>query len=262
MTTLLDFRTFALSNMMEVEHILSEVYTAHCAQFPDFMCFDGGAHKGFHTKRMAMLPGCRKVVAVEADPDMVPKLRASLAAADIDQLKIVVVPKALQRYQEEKTVSWRSSPSHVGRSSMLSESSDRQSIWDGKTDMEFGEVVTVPATTIDDLIADDDPKLAFIKTDLEGADLHALMGAGKTLEKHRPVLAFENSIHAPKVHNFTLDEVYTFFDKLGYVPMNFIGEPINAESWFGFFEAWAAPREHVDQIQSILNSAVQKRMSA
>ena len=50
--------------------------------------------------------------------------------------------------------------------------------------------IAVSTITIDDLVSSNKlKKIDFIKTDLEGADLNALLGAEKTISTHRPKLA-------------------------------------------------------------------------
>jgi FkbM family methyltransferase len=240
------FRTFALANMMEVEAILHEIYTAHCRGRTGFVMFDGGAHKAWHTLRMLALPGCAEVYAVEADPYMAKTCRGILEArAEGRHANIRFIQKALQRDPATTEIRWKSSTSHVGRSSIVADNPERNTIWGDNPDIYYRDEMKVEASTIDLILQNEDRELPFVKLDLEGADIMALFGASETLRLKRPVVAFENSIHAPKVHGFTIDEATAYFASVGYVPMNFVGDFIGTENWFGFFEAWAVPSEHV-----------------
>ncbi len=54
-----------------------------------------------------------------------------------------------------------------------------------------GEVLMVPATTVDALREQERSRVAFIKCDSEGSEALVLAGAGKVLESDRPVLMLE-----------------------------------------------------------------------
>lgn len=260
MPNLNDFSTYAQANMMDLEAILSEVYTARTAGETGFVLFDGGAHRGYHTTRMLDLPGCEAVYAIEADPFMAETLMKVLGARlDRDLPKVHLIEKALQDNPFVSSIPWKSSASHVGRSSIASANPERLTIWGDNPDMKYREDMRVKATTIDTILADETRPLPFLKLDLEGADLLSLRGARNTLSEKRPVVAFENSVHAPKVHGFTLDEIAAYFRSLDYVPMNFIGEPIQPKTWFGFFEAWTVPRDRADWLTRTVQAAIAKR---
>lgn len=257
MVTLSEFRARAQQNKMLPEAILADVYAGTVAGRSGYAMFDGGAHKGYHTQRMLALPGCALVVAVEADPAMAAWLRDRLSAALAAVTpQLVLVEKALQDDPARATIPWRSSSSHVGRSSIVSSNVARPTIWDKTEGMVYDQIDAVAATTIDNLVPADGLPLAFLKLDLEGADLIALRGGQATLTRHRPVVAFENSIHAPEVHGFTVQEMADWFAALDYVPLDFVGTPMTPSSWFGFFEAWAVPRERVAEAQAIIAAAM------
>jgi FkbM family methyltransferase len=209
---------------------------------------------------MLALPGCALVVAVEADPGMVAGLQARFAVAlAATAPRLVLVAKALQDDPDRLTIPWRSSPTHPGRSSIVSQNATRPTIWEGTEGMVRSAIAAVPATTIDQAIPADTPPVAFLKLDLEGADLIALRGGAATLTRDRPVVAFENSIHAPAVHGFTVAEMAAWFAAIDYVPLDFLGAPMTPERWFGFFEAWAVPRERLGALQALIAQAVAAR---
>lgn len=259
MTRLARFREYALANKMELEAILAEVYTGLMHDRSGFAMFDGGAHKGYHTLRMLALPGCERVIAVEADPVMAQRLHEIIAREAPGDDRVTLIAKALQRDASIRAVTWRSSTSHQGRSSILSGNPRRPTIWHGNQEMEYRDPAQVDASTIDEIASDLTLPLGFIKLDLEGADLHALFGARDTLARHRPVVAFENSIHAPEVHGFTLPEVAGYFHGLGYLTMDVVGEVMGVDDWFGFFEAWAVPRERTATVSNLINNALMRR---
>lgn len=264
-----EFSKYAKQNKMELEAILAGVYADYTAGKKNFALFDGGAHKGYHTTRMAALPGVKRVYAVEADPFMAEKLRSNLAKGKRRKISIFskakyrnisIIEAALQDDPATVSIPWKSSTSHVGRSSIVSKNSGRSTIWQDNATMEYRDEMTVAATMIDTVLTKERRAIPFLKLDLEGADLMALRGGHRTLETKRPVVAFENSVHAPEVHGFTLEEMAAYFSKLNYVPMNFVGEKIGPDNWFGFHEAWAAPTEAADWLSAKVQEKIQKRM--
>lgn len=261
MPTLAEFKAHVLRNMMDLEAVIVDVYTAGAKGLSGFAMFDGGAHKGYHTQRMARLPGCRTVYAIEADPHMAGVLSETLAAAAPGGALIVQLAQALQDDPACREIPWRSSSSHVGRSSIVSRNAAHATIWQDRTEVKYREQTTVPATTIDRILAAETGPLPFIKLDLEGADLLALRGAPVALRRFRPVVAFENSVHAPDVHGFSVAEMIEYFAGLDYVPMDFVGTPLTEATWFGLFEAFAAPREKAAWLSATLQDATARRLA-
>lgn len=260
MSGLSHFKAHVLSNLMVVEAILHEVYAARCAGRTEFALFDGGAHKAYHTMRMLDLPGCAQVHAVEADPFMAETFLDIIGRQRPDgRDRLVFHRAALQDDPARKRIPWKSSSSHAGRSSIVARGSDRATIWEDNTEMQYRTEFDVPATTIDAILAEEPRPVPFLKLDLEGADLLALRGATATLRDRRPVVAFENSVHAPMVHGFTIEDMAARFGALGYVPINFAGEPMSPANWFEFFEAWPAPAEDVPWLSRQLASALDRR---
>jgi FkbM family methyltransferase len=246
-------------NKVSMEFVLQDIFQARCGGRRDYVMVDGGAHKGFHTKKMLDLPGCEKVYAIEADPFMAEVFEGNIAGC-VNRDRVELVQKALQRDSNITEVKWKSSFSHTGRSSVVSNNPDRDSIWAKNPDMQYRSEIVVLATTIDQVLCCEDRDLPFLKLDLEGADLFSLLGARVTLKYRRPVIAFENSVHAPEVFGFTLGQILSYFDTYDYVPMNFVGDEIGVSNWFDFLEAWAAPREDVAWLRKELQRVLKSRL--
>lgn len=261
MITLQEFRAFATSQMMALEAIVADVYTSRCAPLNSFVLFDGGAHRGYHTLRMLGLKGCHKVIAVEADPFMAAVLLKTLEDAGDDVLnRVELVESALQNNPRVYSLTWKSSTSHVGRSSISGPNAQHRTIWPTDANIAYRPDLTVRATTIDKTLATVGRPVPFLKLDLEGADLLALFGAERTLHSKRPLIAFENALHAPKVHGFSLENVISYLSALDYVPLDFLGKPLTPATWFGFHEAWVVPREQLAQTQAQLNAALAQQI--
>ena len=262
-------KQLAAVDMMAIEAIVASVYVQRCESMRGYALFDGGAHRGYHTLKMGALVGCELVYAIEADPSMVVSLRGVLK----DNLKDKVVTrlrggtppayrlvtKALQQDPNRESVIWKSSTSHIGRSSISSTTGEGKTIWGANSEIEYREDQVIPATTIDQILSDEDRPIPFIKLDLEGADLVSLMGAEETLRKKRPIVAFENSVHAPKVHGFVLDEFISYLDNIDYVAVDFLGNRLGENNWFSFFEACLAPTEEFGWLAAALHKAVEEQ---
>lgn len=261
MTTMQEFRAYVLENPMELDVAMWEVYTILAQDVNNFTMFDGGSHKGWHALRMLQLKGCASVYAVEADPTIGDILVSNLTKWHTDKTPVLhIVRKALQDQASTTSIPWLSSHSHVGRSSIQSENTDAPSIWSTHQDVKYRDDVRVPATTIDLILEANKAPLPFVKLDLEGADFLALRGAAQTLKNDRPVIAFENSDKAPGVHGYTLDDVSAYFKSHSYVPLDYVGNPLEQGSWFEFYEAWAVPIEKLEQVQGLISDAVNKRI--
>lgn len=59
-------------------------------------------------------------------------------------------------------------------------------------------------------------RLSFLKCDIEGADLYAMRGARRLLERHKPVVVIEITPWFLEGFGLTVADVYGFFEELGY----------------------------------------------
>ncbi|WP_262693576.1 FkbM family methyltransferase [Kordiimonas aquimaris] len=91
-------------------------------------------------------------------------------------------------------------------------------------------------------------KVSAIKLDIEGGELHALMGAQKCLKKSRPLVVFENGRQASaKVYGYTADDFFQFFNDMDMEVFWLTGEPFLPEQWSKRIQCWefvALPKEH------------------
>jgi len=260
------FKTFMYQNLNTLEHIVADTYR-YCAQgATDFAMVDGGAHKGLHTKQMLNMHECRVVYAIEADPAMGARLAADMKGFTPKpgaKAQLRLIHQALQDDPAVTEITWRSSPSHVGRSSIVRADSQAATIWADAEGIDYRPDRPVPATTLDRLLAEEPGPLPFIKLDLEGADLMALRGARQTLIDMRPTIAFENSVKAPRVHGFTISDIVSYFQSIRYVPMNFCGQPLTEGTWFnGGFEALAVPQERAQDVAHHVAAITDRHMAA
>ncbi len=75
----------------------------------------------------------------------------------------------------------------------------------------------VQVTTLDEFLAQyPESKIGLMKIDIEGAELLALQGAKKTIERDRPVIFYEENEPAYQAFGYTVAEVRDFLKALGY----------------------------------------------
>ena len=158
---------------------------------------DVGANVGvFSTLVGTRIPGVR-ITAVEPFPPVREDLLANLALND---LSITVVDAALSDTAGEATF-------EVLDRDVLNRLAPEGDL--------AGDRITVPVTTLDELVGDDPP--ALIKIDVEGSELLVMKGARRLLSDATaaPVLLFE---HAGYCEHFgiTPAEVRTFLREVGY----------------------------------------------
>lgn len=231
------FKELCRGKLMLVEEAIVETYRAELPATP-FSAVDGGAHTGYHSVHLAALPACHKVIAIEADPFTVERLRTRLGREPEEiRSKIDVVHMAIQENPDLEEVRWMSSSSHPGRSGV-------SSIWQKDETVTFREdVVSAAATTIDKLTGNVPAPVKMIKLDLEGGDYMALRGAVETLRRDRPLVVLENSNRAPSIYGFTIADVLAFLDSVDYEAVTFAGDIATEETWFTFWETWVAPKD-------------------
>lgn len=244
------FKEKCRNDMMMVERVIADVMAALLSDEPAFLAVDGGAHTGYHTRLFAEQENCRRVIAIEADPWTVLKLESNLVRlSDAERQKIQVVKAAIQDSQFVERVTWMSAESHPGRSGI-------SSIWQDEGSVTFRPKREVRATTVDRLVVAEELPCRALKLDLEGGDFMALLGAIETLRKHRPLVVFENSVRAPGIYDFKVEQVSAFLAACGYQAVSFHGESPSPSNWFQFWEMWAAPVEKVSALQKMLQRLV------
>jgi FkbM family methyltransferase len=69
--------------------------------------------------------------------------------------------------------------------------------------------IQVRVDTLDNVLPPDLP-IAFIKIDVEGAQLQVLKGAKRTITKYRPFIVFEHGASAEKIYGTRSEQVYAF----------------------------------------------------
>jgi FkbM family methyltransferase len=159
-------------NLAEME---AQIYgTAEHAVHAGDIVLDCGASDGDFT-RAALQAGAKLVVSIEISPAAVECLRRNLAQPIADG-RAIVYPKGV--WDQDGSLTLNVSDSNFAANSVVlhPEGSHRG--------------VEVPLTTIDKIVRELRlPRVDFIKMDIEGAEVKALVGASATIAKFKPRLS-------------------------------------------------------------------------
>ena len=148
---------------------------------PGSVAYDLGANVGYHTLVLSGLVGhAGTVVAVEPSPVDRAALEATLRLNSQSNVRVVPSALAEQAGTVEFTTFGYSGISRIAREHEPADAT----------------VQTVPVTTLDHLVLTDGfPPPAFIKMDVEGAELRVLLGAMQVVAAHRPTIVCEVRWH-------------------------------------------------------------------
>ena len=141
---------------------------------PGDVVLDCGANVGVYT-RAALKQGARLVVAIEPAPENIECLRRTFEK-EIAEGKVIVYPKGV--WDKDDMLELMVDPQNSAADSFIIRREGAKA------------VAKVPLTTIDKMV--DELKLDkvdYIKMDIEGAEVKALAGGRKTLERFHPRMA-------------------------------------------------------------------------
>jgi AGCS family alanine or glycine:cation symporter len=219
---------------------------------PGDFAIDAGANRGQHAVPMAGAVGpTGRVLAIEASAVMVEQLRQAVAAADASAI-VDIGHYAVS--DQAGSASFNFMPTADGYSSLG---------WDDKM-AQFGEpeVETVEVHRLDDLVGEE-RAVAFMKLDIEGAELPALRGAARLLRRDRPVLAFENGgLRYAQRFDYSSADFFGFFEQVGYQVYTPFGTPFGREWDNGLQpgQLFALPVEMGERAAGILNPAMMRAL--
>lgn len=204
---------------------------------PGDAAIDAGANAGMHLFPMADAVGpTGTVVAYEPNGALAGQLQERAAREERSQ--VVVHASAL--HDRAGTMAFRVYPSNPGLSHLEHDGPDRSDT-EGR-DYERREVDLVR------MDHDAPPGVAFIKSDLEGADFLGLRGAERILDESRPLVIFENGRQFPaNQYGYSSEDFFAYFAARRYCVMDVHGLPLTPETWTApelAYEYVAYPREY------------------
>lgn len=174
-------------------------------------CIDIGAHTGRHALPMSCAVGSGRVVAFEPNPPIAQRLRARLELLAVPNVTVHELALSDESGTAEFVVA-------VDRPE---ESGLKERVYNGPTRQ---EKVAVRLERLDSL-ALGNPR--FIKLDTEGAEYKVLLGARETVARSRPVIAFEFGEQSYSAYGVDPNEVFAYFDSLGYEVFGIHGERLD-----------------------------------
>lgn len=154
----MDWASFDIAERAAIDGAISR----HTRNGP-FVLLDIGANSGLHTLNAAAtaerLGVALQVVAIEAEPTMVERLRFNVAASGLDAI-VSVVPMAVGASSEPLRL--RIDYSNRGRTHVIDDGAE-------------GEVVIVPSAPLAEIVRSSSlPQIDFIKIDVEGHEENVL----------------------------------------------------------------------------------------
>ena len=163
------------------------------------VCLDAGAYRGDLLAEMLKLAPEGRVLAFEPVPINASHLRKRYPRAEVHEIALG---------DETGTATLHHAKGRPARSSLR-----RQRYPDPDEPVETLEVVTDTIDRVLERCLGREARVAFIKLDVEGAELQVLRGAKTTLVRHRPVIVFEHDSQTAGRFGTSSDELFDFLVK-------------------------------------------------
>lgn len=164
--------------------------------------YDIGAHVGTTAFGAARLVGpSGRVVAFDGDPENVQRLRGNTARNGFED-RLQVVHAAIWSRTATDGISFRRGANARSQGGVEADGAHPM--------LATGEIVNVPAITLDDFVAAGAPSPQLVKIDVEGGEYEVLCGAAKLFTSSRPFIIVE--VH----HQQAAAKIATWLDRFQY----------------------------------------------
>ncbi len=165
------------------EHEIEVQNAIYAAIRPGAVVYDIGSHVGTLALGIARLVGeLGRVVAFDGDPDNAATLRESSLRNHLEA-RLEVVHAAVWSYSASDGIPFRRGG--VRRSQGGVEANGQRSVTG------TGEIISVPAVTLDDFVAAGGPVPQMVKIDVEGGEYEVLCGGATLFVRARPLIIAE-----------------------------------------------------------------------
>ncbi len=180
---------------------------------------DCGAHLGDHTINMLGRPEADMVIAIEAIPNLVNRLKDRFK----QEPKLKILQTAIGKAEGQTEFNIASNA--MGYSGIMQRDISAVSSW---------EKLTVAMTTLDRVVTESSTQssVRLIKLDLEGGEYDALLGGKKTIGSHHPFIVFENGLaKSANLYGYGWNEFSNLFEDLNYVVYDYFGNCVDKKYW-------------------------------
>jgi FkbM family methyltransferase len=191
-----------------------------CAVQPGMVVYDIGAHLGsiaLGTARLVGKLGC--VVAFDGDPENIVRLKENVRRNGLaDRLR--VVHGAVWSSTRSDGIPFRRGGAVKSRGGV--EANGNRPV------VGTGEIITVPAITLDEFIGSGGPQPHLVKIDVEGGEHEVLQGGARFFRSQRPLILAE--VH----HQEAVDQICSWLNHYQYClqwhrPQ--VGVAVDSEGW-------------------------------
>lgn len=231
------FREFLHACVWAKRHLLGQMRVAEVSFVrphitPTGTVLDVGAHGGAWTVPLSAARG--RVLSFEALPYYARVLRMTLKLLRIRNVSVVNHPVLNRHEPIDMVVRPASGERLTGMTHVR-----------GK-DEAVAESVRVESIVLDDFLKDFSGNIEFIKMDIEGAELLALQGATRLLNRHRPILYLEINEQYCQRYGHSAATVFSFLNGLNYGSFSSTDGkwvPLVPEQYNGSGDVWFLPKE-------------------
>lgn len=212
-------RARASGNTVDFESLVEKGLLA--VLMPNSVGIDIGAHEGRHAIPMAKAVGpSGHIYAFEPLPEMRDTLARRLQQNSLSSV-VTVFPYALSNYS--------GMDGFVKTEGDLGYSGLKERTYNPEKHV-IPVSITVEVRQLDDIVLN--CRCDCIKIDIEGGEYHALLGAKNTIAEHRPAVFFEFGCGSFSAYNIKEEDMYSFFNNLGYVLFDIAGNELPSMTEF------------------------------
>lgn len=228
----------------QFEQLVNRVYSSVLSE--GAVSIDCGAHVGKHTLPMARCVG--HTGTVYAFEPIKEKLEKLIESATQDNLQGIIQARNAAVSDKEGLAQFNYVKLDPGKSSIHL----RQDLRKDTTKMDSNIVTEVEVVTIDCTFQKS--HCEFLKIDVEGAELAAMVGGYETISKYQPVIHFEMGEPSLEAFGVSPEQIYDYLtEKCGYTIFDILGRPLTEKETYmrsasatGAYDYFALPNKYSD----------------